>query len=274
MMHSYYKIEDLRKILDACAEKYDKDLGEPNKLIESYDSYGGLKEVVNQCRIYQKAKKFIIITSTKLYVIPFSKIIGYDIIDKNKGDNPLYRSTTITTKSDNGDVVKRAIIGGAIAGGVGAIIGGLTASKTTSNQSTVEEYAAIMNKYISSIPVLELTLGLDDLLSPSIKIPFGENKKEIEEFAATLNVVIKRNVEITENDESEIIYSSPAIRSTGKDLGIVHRDPFLEIEKKEIEEKELISAKNKEDSGLAQIIIIIMIIGFFFLLIFLFTCNH
>lgn len=259
-MHSYYKLEDLHKILDSCVERHDKDLGMPDKVIESFETYDGYKEVVNQCRIYQKAKKFVIVTSTKLYIIPFSKIIGYDIIDSNKGSTPLFSATTTTTTTDTGNMVKRAVIGGALAGGVGAVIGGLTATKTTTSQSTAEEYAAMMDRYISSIPNLELSLGLDDLLLPTIKIPFGKFKKEIEDFAATLNVVIKRNAETTENDDSEIINSSPAIRSTGAELGIEHRDPFLEQRKKKQEEDEIREATEKSDSRLGTIVFVMLII--------------
>lgn len=259
-MHSYYKLDDLRKILDSCVSKHGSDLGQADKVIESFESYDGYKEVVNQCRIYQKARRFVIVTSTKLYVIPFSKIIGYDILDPNKGRTPLFSATTTTTTTDTGNLVKRAIIGGALAGGVGAVVGGLTATKTTKSQSTAEEYASMMDRYINSIPNLELSISLDDLLSPSIKIPFGKFKKELEEFAATLNVVIKRNAETTENDDSEIINSSPAIRSTGKELGIEHRDPYLEQRKRKQEEEELKEAKEKSDSRLFTIVLVMIII--------------
>ena len=243
MAQSCYREEELRSILNTCVEQYEVDGGLPERIIDSFKGYK-LFEVINQCRIYPKSKKIIVITQEKIYIIPFKKIIGYNAVDLVHRGKPLYSATTTTSKTDTGDMIKRAVIGGLLAGDVGAVIGGTTAKRTQST-SKAEEYASMMNDRIMSIPVYELEIQCDDLLTPNIKIPFSNFKDNIDMLAATLNVIIKRNVEDDERDESEIIINEYDIRSIGKKLGYTYRDferekmlrMMDEIKQKEINEK-------------------------------------
>lgn len=66
--------------------------------------------------------------------------------------------TTYKTKTDNGNLAKRAIVGGVIGGTTGAVIGASTSSSTTTSTSR--------RKYLGK----SLELILDDMITPSIRI--------------------------------------------------------------------------------------------------------
>ena len=256
MANNYYKRKDLQKILNTCVEKYENEFGKPDKTVDSFVGYKDLYGVVSQSRIYQKAKRFIIVTDNKLYVIPFGKIIGYELNNLNQKGTPLHSATTTTIKTDTGDMIKRAVIGGIVAGGVGAIIGGTTAKKYQ-EQSEAQKLSDMMGRYIASIPNYELTIQVDDIYSPTIKIPFESDKRNAEEFSAILNVIIKRNAEDGNGEEAEIVKSSPAIRDTGKTLGLERTNPKIEMNEKRKKEQEEKQIKDGKGSLLAVLFIIV-----------------
>lgn len=213
----FYQYTDLHMIINSYVEQFEKDFGIPNKKIDTFLNHQVLYTLINQCRIYLNAKKVIIVTPTELHVIPFSSIVGYDIIDINKGSTPLCSATTTITRTNNGDMIKRAVIGGAIAGGVGAILGGLTAKKMTTQ--------SIDNIY-DSIPNIELIIKTNDIISPIIKIPFEDNFKTIEEFTESLNAIIKRNAENEIVDDSHVNSYSLTLEKRANALGLASTDPF------------------------------------------------
>ena len=223
MMWNYYKKSDLLKILNSCVIKYEETLGLPDKTVDSFLEYGGFYKVMNQCRIYEKAKTLIFITNTKLFVIPFGKIIGYDIKDLKSGIAPLLSASTTTTKISTGDVVKRAVIGGVLAGGTGALIGGLTASRTTTQDNA---HVASLSNYHASLPNLELVINIDDLLSPNLKIPFDEFKNNADIITSILNVIIRRNTENESLEDIKVIDNDSEIIQTGKRMGIEPVNPY------------------------------------------------
>ncbi len=220
-MSDYYKINDLHTILDVSVEQYEVDFGKPDKTIDSFHEYNGVCSVLNQCRIYIKAKRILIITSNKLYVLPFSKIIGYDVINKSL-NNKIMSATTITSKADTGNLIKRAVIGGVVAGGVGAVIGGVTAQRNT-NITMVEEEDT-MSKYMNSSPYLELAINTDEVVPYYITISFENFKKQLRDFVAILNDIIKNNAQSEFIDDAEIEECFSKIWSTCKSLNIVPYD--------------------------------------------------
>ena len=133
-----------------------------------------------------------------MYNIPTDRIIGYDIVDVNGGNKPpLISATTTIVKTDAGSLVKRAIIGGVLAGGVGAAIGAATAKKTfTQELSDVDHFRNLLRSSIDSTN-LEVIIKTDDIESPMVRIRFDSYKKKAEEFAAILNIFIKQNAEPT-----------------------------------------------------------------------------
>ena len=91
-------------------------------------------------------------------------------------NNTISESTTYTTNSGS---IGRAIIGGALAGGVGAIIGGTTGNSNSTTHTT--------NK-----PVYKVCLQLDDISSPNLIINLSSNENQARELYALISLIIKR----------------------------------------------------------------------------------
>ena len=266
-MSDYYKINDLHTILDVSVEQYEADFGKPDKTIDSFYEYNGVCSVLNQCRIYQKAKRILIITSNKLYVLPFSKIIGYDVINKSLNNKKIMTATTITSKADTGNLIKRAIIGGVVAGGVGAVIGGVTAQRNT-NITMVEEEDT-MSKYMNSSPNLELAINTDEVVPYYITISFENLKKQLKDFVAILNDIIKNNAESELIDDAEIEECFSKIWSTCKSLNIVPYD----ISGKTVKElKEEAEQRRYERKNSIQLIVGGLILLAIIIFLYFFVC--
>lgn len=149
-------------------------MGEADKVIslEEYD-------IDQEIAIFGKTGKIILLG--KEY--SFSDILECtyeDDIKTIKGKTE-YTSTT-TTK--NGNAVGRAIVGGVLAGGAGAIVGGATAKKETQtlvhqkNDIIIHNYTVIVN--------------VNNLTNPVITIPLRSDKDKLNEIVGLLNLIIKR----------------------------------------------------------------------------------
>lgn len=265
----YFKKEDLRKILDTSVEKYEIKFGKPNIKIETFKYAEGCASFINECRVYEHSKRIMFISNHRLFIIPFNKIIGYDVINLNQSSTPLITATTKVVKTDTGNMVKRAIIGGVVGGGVGAIIGAATAKKeVTEEMSKVDEYANMLRIQLNSTPNLELVINVDDISSPTLKVPFEDCKSKAEKMTAVLNVILKRNEENNENEKAEIVNAYPYLTKTRRKLGIEPIDPFKkqkeEFQQRMQEEREKAARKEKWDSigGLIALAIIVALIIF------------
>lgn len=271
-MNKFFKRQVLRKIIDARAENFEGISGKPDRIIDTFYNNNGNCLLINQCRIYNEAKRFIIFTEQKLYIIPFGKIIGYEVLNLNEGRTPVLSATTTVGKTDTGDMIKRAVIGGVLAGGVGAIIGGATAKKKTStNQSKVDEYAGIMRNYLSSLPNMELIIKFDDLNVPTIKISFDQYKKAVEDFADVLNVVIRRNADsnVVENSAVEIIKS--AFWSTSEKLGLKPTDENGKTAKDRIEEERLEQEKIERENKKNILAFVLFVVALIILIVIMYN---
>ena len=110
--------------------------------------------------------------------IPFKEILSYSLSDN---ENVVQTAHTITT-NNTGSVVGRGIVGGLIAGPVGAIIGGSTAKK--SSTTTVDPVS--IHKYTVFITI-------DNINNSLIKLPFGNNEDNARHIASLLEVIINKN---------------------------------------------------------------------------------
>ncbi|MDO9154631.1 MAG: hypothetical protein Q7U47_13170 [Paludibacter sp.] len=124
----------------------------------------------NYIFIFEKNKTIVI------YGTPynFKEIIGYKLSDNND-----IIAMSSVQKSSTGSVIGRTIVGGVLGGGIGAVIGGTTATKntiTTSNAQHSYTFSIILNSL--STPNLEINLK-------DIKI--------VNEINALLSVIIERN---------------------------------------------------------------------------------
>lgn len=110
-----------------------------------------------------------------------------DIINCTFTDNPRVEKGSITyeTKTKTGNMAKRALVGGALVGGAGAIVGGTTAKKETtaiqSEDKTYHNYTVIIN--------------VNSLSDPIIRIPLGEDGKTVNEIVGLFSVIINRNMQ-------------------------------------------------------------------------------
>ena len=88
------------------------------------------------------------------------------------------------TITDNGSMLGRAAVGGALLGATGAIIGGSTAKTNTTvvsqgNDVTIHNYTVLIN--------------MDSLSEPIIKIYLGKKAGLVNEIVGLMNVIARRN---------------------------------------------------------------------------------
>lgn len=115
-----------------------------------------------------------------------------DIIDFTFVDNSYIRKiggSTVTT-TDSGSMLGRAIVGGLLFGGVGAMVGGMTASQKTEvtegTELKVESYA--------------IQITVNDFEKPLIYLTFSNNFSVATLVASYLRVIIHRNHERGNDD--------------------------------------------------------------------------
>ena len=86
------------------------------------------------------------------------------------------------TKTNTGNMAKRAVVGGVLLGGTGAVIGGATAKKNTvvnqENDKIIHDYTVIIN--------------INSLSEPIIRIPLGKDGTKVNEIIGLMNVIINR----------------------------------------------------------------------------------
>jgi len=110
---------------------------------------------------------------------PMKSILSCTFMD-NK--NIVKGQITSTTKTNSGNLVKRAVVGDVLFGPAGAIIGGSTASKSTittqGNDKVVHDYTIILN--------------VDSLLEPIIRVHIGSDRNTVNEIVGLMNVINSR----------------------------------------------------------------------------------
>ena len=116
--------------------------------------------------------------------ISFDKVISFDVTD-NQIMVTTSEAGSATTKTSTGSMIGRAVVGGLLAGGVGAAIGGSSAKRRTDIQSGPQT--------TSTSHDYKVYLMVDDLKEPSICIPFGDSTDMVQRFVSYLTVIIRRN---------------------------------------------------------------------------------
>lgn len=136
-------------------------------------------DINEEINVYENQKKVFI----------RNKEFGFrDILSCTFTDNPTTIKGKISSvsesKTDNGNALGRAIVGGALAGSTGAIIGGTTAKRQTQteyrqeNDKTYHDYTVIIN--------------VNSISNPVIRINTGENGRLTNEIVGLMNVIISR----------------------------------------------------------------------------------
>ena len=132
-------------------------------------------DLSSEIHVYEKSKKVFILG--KEYAFK-------DVISCTFSDSPRIVKGKITavTKSKNGSVNGRSIVGDDEAGPAGAIIGGVTAKKNTEyiqeDDKTIHDYTVIIN--------------MNSISDPIIRIHTGEKGRLTNEIVGLMNVIISR----------------------------------------------------------------------------------
>ena len=112
--------------------------------------------------------------------LPMSDILSCTF---NDNQHTVKGSVSYETKTSTGNMAKRAIVGGVLTGGVGAVVGGATARKETTvkqeNDKAIHDYTVIIN--------------INSLSEPIVKIPLGSDGAKVNEIVGLMNVIISRN---------------------------------------------------------------------------------
>lgn len=112
--------------------------------------------------------------------LPMSDILSCTF---NDNQHTVKGSVSYETKTSTGNMAKRAIVGGVLTGGVGAVVGGATARKETTvkqeNDKVIHDYTVIIN--------------INSLSEPIVKIPLGSDGAKVNEIVGLMNVIISRN---------------------------------------------------------------------------------
>lgn len=134
--------------------------------------------IATRVLIFEKSS--IIIINSKEY--KFSDILGYSLVDDATSE-----TITISTgeaKTSTGSMIGRAVVGGVLTGGIGAVAGAATAKKNintdaTSQTSTQHQYTIYVN--------------VNSLDNPTVKLLVGDNSEKAYKLAGIFNVIIERN---------------------------------------------------------------------------------
>lgn len=137
-----------------------------------------MPSIKNEVLIFEKAKKIV------LYGWPynFAGILGYSIVDDSTNE-------TITTsegsaKTSTGSMLGRAVVGGVLMGGLGAVAGAATASKNIKSDAT--GLTKTKHNYTFYINV-------NSLQQPTVSLSVGSNTDRAQELAGVLNIILQRN---------------------------------------------------------------------------------
>lgn len=149
-------------------------LGEADKVIpiEEYD-------IDKEIAIFEQAEKIVLLGNE----LSFSDILSYTTED----DYKVIKGKTeyiSQTKASDGNTIGRAIVGGVLAGGAGAIIGGSTAKKETTTLVHQKD-DIIIHRY-------SVIVNVNSLTNPIITIPLWDDKAKLNEIVGLLNVIIKK----------------------------------------------------------------------------------
>lgn len=130
-------------------------------------------------------KSIIVFEKTNCVVINGLEMSMDDILRCTYVDNTRTEKGAVAyeSKTENGSLIKRAIVGNLLLGSAGAIIGGATAKTTTTivrqdNDTIYHDYTIIVN--------------INSLSSPIIKINLGQDGSKVDEIIGLMNVIINR----------------------------------------------------------------------------------
>lgn len=112
----------------------------------------------------------------------FSDILGYSLIDDATSET--ITTSTGTEKTSTGSMLGRAVVGGVLTGGLGAVAGAATAKKNVSDNATSQTITT--HKYT-------LYINVNSLQEPTVALEIGNSASTAQRLAGVMNVIIERN---------------------------------------------------------------------------------
>lgn len=164
---------------------------------EEYDkAYGELTERLGDCTVdvnlgdwneYKINKRFLVFESAETIVVngkehKFSDILGFSLVDDATSETIM--TSTGETKTSTGSMIGRAVVGGVLTGGLGAVAGAATAKKNIATNSTSQ--TTTTHKY-------KIYINLNSLENSTVTLLIGNNSDKAHKIANILNVIIGRN---------------------------------------------------------------------------------
>lgn len=111
----------------------------------------------------------------------FSDILGYSLVDDATSETI---TSSTGTKTSTGSMLGRAVVGGMLTGGLGAVAGAATAKKNISDNATSQ--TTTIHKYT-------LYINVNSIQEPTIALKIGNSVSKAQKLAGVINVIIERN---------------------------------------------------------------------------------
>ncbi|MBR1652225.1 MAG: hypothetical protein IJ692_02405 [Alloprevotella sp.] len=150
-----------------------------DKLREEKEKYGeGYTEIDQYLKLYINESLQKIFIQGNDY--NFSDILSFSVQDNSR---TIFSGTSSTAKTNNGNMLGRAVVGGLVAGNVGAVIGGATASKTI---ETSGGSSSVIHNY-------SIIVTVNSLSSPMVTLKIGKDQNLMNRISSILTVIVNRN---------------------------------------------------------------------------------
>ncbi len=149
-------------------------------------------------------------------IIPFSQVVGCEI--KDDTFTTIEGKKEEITKSDTGNTIGRAIVGGLVAGPAGAIIGGATSKKTT---EVIDNTKEITHHHYYAV------ISLANASNPLVKIDCGEiSPNKAEEIHAIISGIVFKQPKTITDEDNELIANELLKLAELKERGILTQQEF------------------------------------------------
>ena len=171
------KREKEEEMFLSCQQNLINKYGEPDRTI---NLNGRWEYQMNRCILIFSQSSVIYIGELRLL---FSDIASFNIVDNYQIKHGKVNGTLDTT-TNTGSLVKRGAVGALVGGGVGAVIGASSASKSTSlNYSQDDD--KIIHDY-------NLIIKTRDIKNPIVEFHIGDKWKEASEIEAVLDIIVSK----------------------------------------------------------------------------------
>lgn len=136
---------------------------------------------------YSISTRFLVYEQSSVIVIKskeykFSDILGYSLVDDATSETIMTSAGTV--KTSTGSMLGRAVVGGVLIGGLGAVTGAVTAKNNISNNATSQ--TATTHNYT-------LYINVNSLQEPTISLKIGDDTLKAQKIAGVLNIIVERN---------------------------------------------------------------------------------